>query len=317
MGSRKIIKDMIVIVAAFLLFVLWYQRFVQGSTQMTTTQDNKMQQVYLITTDKGYQYWGIMNQGAADMAVLMGVSYVWDAPKQRSTEQQIEIINNAVEQGAEALIVAPDDPELISTAIEAAKAKGVKIIYVDAPPNEDAISTLSTDNYKAGVQAGESVLFILQEEGKMSGSVGIINLASKANTKLREDGFRTTLEKDGRFNLLETIYMEDDDPVKAQKAAARLMMEHEDLVALFGTSEGTSIGVGNAIKDSGKEITGVGFDKTEVLMKLFREKYLKVLIAQNPYTMGYLGMAEAIAAIKEENTGPQYINTGVSVLINY
>ncbi|MDD3174737.1 MAG: hypothetical protein PHF63_13965 [Herbinix sp.] len=41
---------------------------------------------------------------------------------------------------------------------------------------------------------------------------------------------------------------------------------------------------------------------------------MKVIIAQNPYTMGYLGMAQAFAAVKGYNTGPKYLDTGVSVL---
>jgi ribose transport system substrate-binding protein len=39
-----------------------------------------------------------------------------------------------------------------------------------------------------------------------------------------------------------------------------------------------------------------------------------ITIAQNPYTMGYLGMAEALAALKGYDTGPQFINTGVSII---
>lgn len=37
-------------------------------------------------------------------------------------------------------------------------------------------------------------------------------------------------------------------------------------------------------------------------------------MVQNSYTMGFLGMAEAVAAILEKDTGPIYINTGISVL---
>jgi ribose transport system substrate-binding protein len=37
-------------------------------------------------------------------------------------------------------------------------------------------------------------------------------------------------------------------------------------------------------------------------------------MAQNPFTMGYLGVAEAYAAISQLSTGPSVIDTGVSVL---
>jgi ribose transport system substrate-binding protein len=317
MRLKRIMIDIIIILLAFLLFVVWHQKFIVNSAEATNFSNDNDIDVYLITTDRGFQYWDILNQGAADMAVLMGVNYSWEAPTDRSTVQQIEIINSAVERGAEALIVAADEPVLISEAIEDAKAKGVKIIYVDSPPYEEAITTLSTDNYNAGVKAGQTMIRILEDTGRVSGSVGIINLAAKANTKLREDGFRNTLEQDARFKILETVYIDRDEITESQNIAENLMKEHEDLVALFGTSERTSIGIGNAIKASGNQYVGVGFDKTEIMMRLLNDQNLNAIIAQNQYTMGYLGMAEAVAAVKDKDTGPKYIDTGVSVLVNY
>jgi ribose transport system substrate-binding protein len=74
------------------------------------------------------------------------------------------------------------------------------------------------------------------------------------------------------------------------------------------------VGVGNAIKMDNNRLIGVGFDKSDATMKLLEANSLNVIIAQNPYTMGYLGMAEAYAALNGFNTGPSYINTGVTVI---
>jgi ribose transport system substrate-binding protein len=317
MKLKRIMIDIIVISLAFLLFVVWYQKYIVNLREVTNFPNGKEIDVQLITTDRGFEYWGLLNQGATDMAMLMGVNYTWEAPVNRSTEQQIELINNAVEQGVEALIVVADEPVMISAAIEEAKEKGVKVIYADSPPYEEAITTLSTDNYKAGVKAGQTMIRILEDTGRVSGSVGIINLAAKANTKLREDGFRDTLEQDPRFKILETVYIERDEINESQKIAENMMKEHEDLVALFGASERTSIGIGNAIKASDNQYVGVGFDKTDIMMRLLSNQNLNAIIAQNPYTMGYLGVAEAVAAVKDKDTGPKYIDTGVSVLVNY
>jgi ribose transport system substrate-binding protein len=53
------------------------------------------------------------------------------------------------------------------------------------------------------------------------------------------------------------------------------------------------------------------------MMKLLHDGNIKAIIDQNPYTMGYLGMAEAVAAILGKKTGTEYINTGVSVITDY
>jgi ribose transport system substrate-binding protein len=310
---KRLIINIAVISLAFILFIIWHRSFIENSIQ-TVSPNLKFYKVYLITTDKGFQYWGILNQGAADMAALTGIQYIWDAPSVRNTDQQIEIINRAVEHGANALLIAADDPKRISGAVEDAKAKGVKVFYVDSPAYEEAITTLSTDNYKAGVLAAQTMISLLDDRGINSGEIGIVNLADKENTRLREVGFRDTMAKDTRFQVLDTVYTLSDSPDITKSAAEGIISENENLVALLGTSEGTTIGVGSANKENDNKYVSIGFDKTEANIKLLNSGSLMAIIDQNPYTMGYLGMAEAIAAILGKNTGPEYIDTGVSVV---
>ncbi len=317
MGMKKVLVDIAIIALAFFLFVVWHQKNVQPSMQAMNNKRNRDIDIFLITADKENQDWRSLYQGALDMAILMGANLFWEVPDDRSAEEQSELINRAVDRGVEAILVAAKEPALISTAIEDAIAKGVKIIYVDSPPSKGAITTLATDQYKAGEKAGQIMITILEERGKLKGSVGIINIVEEANAKLREEGFRITLERDGRFRLLDTVYVEGGNPDAAQRAAEQLILEHEDLVALFGTCGGASIGIGNAIKASDNRYVGVGFGKNDTILRLLRDQNLNAIIDENPYTMGYLGLAEAVAAVKGDDTGPSYIDTGVSVLVNY
>lgn len=313
MNLKKIIINITVVSLAFILFAIWHRNSIGNIAQ--TSSYIKYYDVYLITTDKEYQYWDYLNKGAADMASAIGINYTWDAPDERNVEKQIEIINSAVSKGANALLVAADDPKWISGAIEDAKARGVKIIYVDSPAYEEAITTLATNNYEAGVIAGETMIAKLEEMGIEGGAIGIISIASKENSELRERGFRDIIVLDGRFTLLETLYS-NGDPIEAQALAERVINENKDVVGLYGTNEGTSVGVGYAIKANDNRYVGIGFDQTDIMMQLLRDGSIKAIVAQNPYTMGYLGMAEAVAALLGKDTGPDYINTGVSVLEN-
>jgi len=311
--NRQSIIDILIIIVAFSLFVIWNSKNENDSVP-TLEPSLRYSKVYLITIDKTDQFWYSIDKGASDMAALAGVTYLWDAPEKKDTEMQIEILNKAVNDGANVIMLAANDPIKISSAVEDAKARAVKIIYVDSPANEEAIITLSTNNYTAGVTAAETMILELEALGIESGSIGIIGVNKVTNSTLeREAGFRDTIEANGRFALLNTVYGNGVTAI-SQQAAAGLITNNTDLVGLFGANEGSTQGVGNAIKASNKPIIGIGFDKSETILELIQEGSIKATIAQNPYTMGYLGMAEAIAAIKGYKTGPDYINTGVTVI---
>lgn len=315
--KKKLLINSFIIASAFLIFATWYQNCILNKKSVSVSNQNQHYTIYLITMDKQTNFWEIMNQGATDMANLIGVNYIWAAPQKRVVEEQIQIFNQAVERGADAILLAASDPVRISSAVEDAKAKGVKIIYVDAPANEEAVVTLATENYNAGRIAGETMLSELGAAGITSGSIGIIDVMPESlNTVNRDLGFRDVLSRDGRFELLDTQYVGAEE-VLLEKEVTLLINETSNLVGLFATNENTTIGTGNAIQASGKKPIGIGFDYNEQTKVLLKNNALKAVLNQNPYTMGYLGMAEAVAALKGYNTGPPFINTGVSVINQY
>ncbi len=313
MKYRKIIFDILVIMLAFALFVVWEQKNIRSTRPASSASFIKFYDVYLITTDEDYQFWRLMNQGASDMAALTGIKYYWKFPKERSTEEQISIIQEAVENNAAALLIAADNPKRIASAVEDAKARGVKIVYVDAPANEEALTTLATDNYAAGRSAGEKMISYLKRKGLDSGSIGIISIREKSTTMQRENGFRDAFTNEQGFTILDTIYT-NGKPAASQLAAEKLISQNKNLVGLFGTNEGTSEGVGYANKENNNQFVAIAFDKSDRIKKLYDNGSLQAIIEQNPYTMGYLGMSEAIAGILGKDTGPSEINTGYSIL---
>lgn len=269
--------------------------------------------VYLITMDKMDQHWVAVDNGAKTMAKAMGLNYKWDAPDVKDNAKQIEAVNNAVADNADLILLAANDPNAISSAVKNAKAKGVQIIYVDSPANEPAIATLSTNNTQAGVLAGETMISELEATGVTSGKIGIIGVNTATNSTMsRENGFKSVVEAAG-FTILTTEY-KDGDAAASQEAATGFITGNSDLVGLYGTNEGSTVGVGNAIKSSSKAIIGIGFDKSSAIQSLLDDGSLKAAMAQNPFTMGYLGVAQAYAALNGASTGPSVIDTGVAVL---
>ena len=275
--------------------------------------DAKGKTVYLITMDKMDQHWVKVDEGAKAMANALGLKYKWDAPDVKDNAKQIEAINNAVADKASLILLAANDPKAISAVVKNAQAKGVKIIYVDSGADVPAIATLSTNNLQAGALAGKTMVEELKAAGKTSGKIGIVSVNTATNSTMdRENGFKSVVKTAG-YTVLTTEY-KDGDAAASQEAATGFISGNADLVGLYGCNEGSTVGIGNAIKASKKPLVGIGFDRSEAILGLLKNGSLKAAMAQNPFTMGYLGVAQAFAALSDLSTGPAVIDTGVSIL---
>ncbi len=267
--------------------------------------------VALITMDSIDQHWITLHEGAQKAADELGVELKFMAPNTKDDAQQIECVNNAVSSGVDVILVAANGPDAISSALQEAQEAGVKIIYIDSPANVPAEATFSTDNKAAGKTAGEEMLAALTAAGVKEGSVGIVNVNAATDSCVqREEGFRSAFEGTA-FTLLETQYGEGD-AAKSQTIAENYITQ--GVVGIFGANEGSTTGVGNAIKASGKAVVGVGFDKSDAILGLIEDGFILATMAQNPDVMGYEGVKAAVAVMKGESLGGAVTDTGVSVL---
>ena len=268
--------------------------------------------IALITMDSIDQHWVTLNEGAQKTAGELGVEVTFMAPNTKDDAQQIECVNNAVAGGYQAIMVAANGPDAISSALKEAATAGVKIVYVDSPANVDAEATFSTDNKAAGTTAGEEMLKALKAAGITSGDIGVINVNAATDSCVnREEGFRAAFEGTD-FKLLETQYGEGD-AAKSQSIAENYITQ--GVVGIFGCNEGSTTGAGNAIKASGNSgIIGVGFDKSDAILNLIDDGFILCTMAQNPDVMGSEGVKACVKALEGESLGGEVVDTGVSVL---
>lgn len=279
------------------------------------TTESSDAKIALITMDSVDQHWITLNEGAQKAAGELGVEVTFMSPNTKDDAQQIECVNNAIAGGYNAIIVAANGPDAISSALNEAVSNGIKIVYVDSPANVDAEATFSTDNKAAGKTAGEEMIKALADKGITAGDIGIVNVnAATDSCVMRETGFREAFDGT-EFNILETQYC-DGDAAKSQSISENYITQ--GVVGIFGCNEGSTAGAGNAIKaasDGGEAvIIGVGFDKSGTILSLIEDGYLLATMAQNPDVMGYEGVKAAVGALNGESLGGAVTDTGVSVV---
>lgn len=268
--------------------------------------------IFLITMDQMDQHWVNVSKGCEKAVAELGnVEYKWTAPDVKDDAKQIEMVNNAVAGGAQAILLAANGPDAVTAALKEADAAGVKIVYVDSAAAFPGIATLATDNKAAGTTAGKEMIKALEAKSITEGKIGLVSVnAATASTVAREEGFRAAFEG-SKFELLETQYG-DGDAAKSKDIAANYITQ--GCVGIFGANEGSTVGAGNAIQEAGGEVIGVGFDKSDTIQSLIKNGFILCTMAQNPDVMGYEGIKVAVNALEGKDTGPKDVDTGVSVL---
>lgn len=282
--------------------------FAQGGKEAT---GNK--KVFLITMDQMDQHWVRVDEGAQAAAEELGnIDYRWTAPDVKDDAKQIEAVNNAVAAGADVILLAANGPTAVTAALKEASEAGVKIIYVDSAADFPGEQLLATDNRVGGRQVGELLLKALAAKGITEGKIGIIGVnAATESCNQREFGFRDAFEGT-KFTLLETQYSQGDASV-AKDMASNFITQGS--VAVYGSNEGSTVGVGNAVKEAAdKNVIGVGSDASDMNLSLVKSGALLAIMAQNPYAMGYEGMKSAAKVLAGKKVSPAYFDTGVSII---
>ena len=291
-----------------------------GTTQETATKDTEQQTasgnsytVYLITMDLTDSYWQSIDKGCQAAAGEIGnITYKWIGPDSHDDALQSACIDEAVANGANAILIAANSAEGVNDSLKAAADTGCKIVYVDSAASYDCVTALATDNEKAGETAGETMIQSLKDAGIESGTIGIMGVTKDtASCVAREEGFRKAFEGT-EYTLADTVYMEDD----ASKVAAAV---NDGLgsgyVGFFGTNEGTTVAIGDTLKESGQESNVVGFDTSDAVLSLVSDGVIYATMQQNPEVMGHDGLEIAIQALEGEYTDTNTkTDTGVTVI---
>lgn len=275
------------------------------------TAEENSHKIYLITMDLADDFWKSIDSGCRKAVAEFGdTDYKWIAPDVNEDLPQRRCIEQAVEDGAEAIILAASSPTGVNESLEKAAKAGVKIIFVDNAAEFDCVAFLATNNELAGSVAGETMKKALTEAGIKSGKIGLaVNKSNVTSTRLRVEGFRKIFENSD-FELDETFFMEDDP-----QRLKNFVSEHPDYVAFFGSNERTALAIGEQIRDSDSKQIVVGFDTSDAILNLLNDGVLYATMQQKPQLMGYDGIKIALEALRGTYTEKNVsIDTGIVVL---
>lgn len=227
-------------------------------------------------------------------------------------EGQIALIESMVTQGVQGIAITPVDPT-VAPALDKAVADGVKIVLMDnsIPGWENATALATTDNYAAGVIAGQYLKSVLSEGdtmGILEGVPGVPALDDRVNGMLEGlDGLAVEVVGRNGTNCTEELGI---------SVAEDLLTANPDLKAIYAACGPPAVGAAQAIQNAGianDAIVLVGFDACCGELDKVAAGQEDATVAQFPAKMAELGVDALFRAINGEPV-PALIDSGAALV---
>lgn len=267
--------------------------FLVAAGLMTASAPAISGDVYLPVVSKGFmhEFWQTVKMGSDAAAEKLGVRTSFVGPSDETQiDQQIQLIENTLARRPDGLLLAALDGNALIPSVEQARSQNIPVVTFDASVNSEyPASFVATNNKAAGSMAGAAMADIIGGKGKVA---IVAHNAGTSSAIDRIDGFVEYIkENHPDIELLSPLYS-DGDPQRAMNQTMDVVRANPDLVAVYGTNEGSSMGVATAVQSQGLtgKIKVVGFDASDAIVNFVQTGVMQGVIVQDAYQIGYQGL---------------------------
>lgn len=230
---------------------------------------------------------------------------------QFNVAKQLSDVEDMIVQGIELLLFNAVDSDAAEPAVEMAKEAGIPVVCLDVDAAGPRDMFIGSDNYQAGVQAGEYTVERLGGEGK----VVIINGTPITSVRNRYKGFKDVIaeypgieivaEQNGETNL-----------TKSLEVMENVLQSQSEIDAVFGINDPTALGILAAVESAGREdemfISGVD-GSPDGVQAILDGTAMAATSAQNPAEIGRLGVEYGLKILDGEEV-PEILPVPVELI---
>ncbi|WP_170372544.1 sugar ABC transporter substrate-binding protein [Ruegeria arenilitoris] len=227
-------------------------------------------------------FWNVVKNGVEQAGTDMGVNVEYRAPETFDMVAMSQLIDAAVNQEPDGLIVSIPDADALGPSIERAVAAGIPVISMnsgsDVSKKLGAALHVGQDEFDAGKAAGEK----LAEMGGKN-AICVNHEVGNVALDLRCAGFSEGFG--GNVTVLPTS--NDPSEIESKVSAALASDESVDTVMALGASSAGEPTVA-AVKGSGRDVNVASFDLSANFLQSIVDGDAAFAVDQQQYLQGYL-----------------------------
>ena len=273
-------------------------------------------------------YWTACQIGTGRAASEVGSPVSFQGPASGKSSDQQAILSALIASGYKGLSVSVLDPTTPATlqVLQSATDKGIALVTIDSDaPMSSRLLYMGTDNYTAGLQAGQAMATALGAGGGKV--VGLVGYKDAQNAIDRISGIKAGMM--GSTTSLVEVFYDNTDSTLARSNVQDAMTKYPDLAGLIGIYSYNGPAAAGVVDAAGKAgaIKIVAFDLQSDTQAYLKSGVITAAIGQRPYMMGYLsvyvlrsvngiGGPGTLSALQPWLTGTNHdvIDTGIDVI---
>jgi rhamnose transport system substrate-binding protein len=238
---------------------------------------------------QGIPYFEAMNAGGKAAAEELGIEWLYQGPTTADAAAQADIVRSFIQQGVDALIVAPNDPDSMAPLLQEAADAGIAVATSDTDAPSSVREVFVNQASVEGI--GQGLTDALLEAMGGSGKYAIVSCGeTAANLNAWIEVQKSyTAEKYPDAEIVDIVYA-GEDQAAATSMATDLMNAHPDLTGLVGECTSSAPGVAQAVSDAGKTGTvfTVGLGTPQSMKPYLEDGSSSASILWDVEALGYL-----------------------------
>ena len=222
-----------------------------------------------------------------DAARRSGVQLMFENAEQKQ-ENQIKAIRSFIAYQVDVIAFAPNVEDGWDNVLLEAKAAGIPVLITDrrivTADDSLYVGFVGSDFLSEGLRAGRFLL----EKMKDAEHVNIVEISGTLDStpmRQRASGFRSVLEGDDRFTILESI-SGDFLRSKGKECMQSLLQRHDDIDVLYSHNDAMTFGAIEAIEEAGlepgKDIVIITVDGEQEAIDLLRAGKINCVVECTP-----------------------------------
>jgi simple sugar transport system substrate-binding protein len=228
----------------------------------------------------GDAFWSVVKAGAEKGAADEGVKLSYQSDGDPT--KQAQLIDAAVNQKVDGLVVSMANPDALKTSVEAAVAAGIPVITINAGGSQSkafgAMTHVGQDESVAGQAVGEKL--------KAAGIKNLLCVIQEAGNVSLET--RCASAKAGLGATTQNIQVDNSNPTSAQATIKAKLQTDKTIDAVLTLGGQMAVVASQAIEDAGSSAKLATFDLNSDVTSLVTGGKALFAVDQQPFAQGYL-----------------------------